>query len=200
MKPRFILLTIFLVNTMVINNIVTAGKSSTEALAFNCMSCHGPQGNSVGPATPSIAGMSAKYIVKSMQDFKSYEREATIMNRIAMGYDNDDFDRLGQYFSEQPRIPLIQPSGDLADTGREIHQEYCSGCHQDNGTSAEDNAGFLQGQWKAYLDYSLADALDGARPMKRKMIRKLKAVLDEQGKEGLQSLLDFYASDKSGKR
>ena len=57
-----------------------------QMLADTCAGCHGTDGASTGPATPSIAGNAAIYIVDSMNAYKSGDSHGTIMGRIAKGY------------------------------------------------------------------------------------------------------------------
>ena len=71
-------------------------------LADTCAGCHGTDGASTGPATPSIAGMSEEYMVESMEAFKSGERPGTVMGRIAKGYSEPEFRLMGSYFAKQP--------------------------------------------------------------------------------------------------
>ena len=59
-----------------------AAGASGEALSYTCAGCHGTNGASTGPASPSLAGMSAVYLADSMRAFKSGDRESTIMMRI----------------------------------------------------------------------------------------------------------------------
>ena len=49
---------------------VSATPTATM-LADTCAGCHGTDGASTGPATPSLAGMSEIYMVDSMKAFKS---------------------------------------------------------------------------------------------------------------------------------
>lgn len=49
---------------------VSAGQASTQMLADTCVGCHGPDGSSLGPAIPSIAGMSPNYFVGAMLAYK----------------------------------------------------------------------------------------------------------------------------------
>ena len=51
--------------------------ASAELLAFQCAGCHGFNGHSVGPATPSIAGFSQEYFVQAMMDYKEGNRYRT---------------------------------------------------------------------------------------------------------------------------
>ena len=50
---------------------------------------------------PTIAGKSSAYIVQSLKDFRSDSKPATVMNRIAKGFDDAEIDALGEYFSAQ---------------------------------------------------------------------------------------------------
>lgn len=70
-----------------------------ELLASTCLSCHGPGGKSKG-AIPSLAGLDKDYIVKSMQDFKSGARPASIMKRHASGYTDAEYALMAEYFSK----------------------------------------------------------------------------------------------------
>jgi cytochrome c553 len=73
--------------------------SRGELLASSCMSCHGPGGKSKG-AIPSLAGLDKAYFVKSMQDFKSGARPASVMQRHAKGYTDEEYALMGEYFSK----------------------------------------------------------------------------------------------------
>lgn len=68
-------------------------------LANTCAPCHGPNGVSNGPATPSIAGMSENKIIETLNGFKNGTRPSTVMQRIAKGYSDDDIKALASYFS-----------------------------------------------------------------------------------------------------
>ena len=70
-----------------------------ELLASTCMSCHGAGGKSKG-AIPSIAGLDKAYIVKSLQDFKSGARPASVMQRHAKGYTDEEFALMADYLSK----------------------------------------------------------------------------------------------------
>lgn len=70
-----------------------------EILGSTCMTCHGPGGKSKG-AIPSIAGLDKAYFVKSMQDFKSGARPASVMKRHASGYTDAEYEQMGEFFSK----------------------------------------------------------------------------------------------------
>ena len=68
-------------------------------LALSCASCHGTNGASPG-SIPRIQGRSAEYIEKAMLQFKAGERPATVMNRIAKGYTDEEIKLLSAYLGK----------------------------------------------------------------------------------------------------
>lgn len=178
---------------------VAAGPSA-EALAYTCAGCHGVNGQSVGPASPTLAGMSQPVMVETMKGFKSGDINSTIMGRIAKGYTDEQFELMGEFFSKQPFTPADQSSdAKLAAKGAKLHDKFCEKCHSDGGTvemAVEDEVGVLSGQWKPYLHYSLNDFLAGTRPMPKKMKKKLEDMHKKEGDAGIQALLEFYAGNK----
>ncbi|MGD2119158.1 MAG: c-type cytochrome, partial [Chromatiales bacterium] len=72
-----------------------ASGPSAEALAYTCAGCHGTNGQSNGPASPTLAGMSKPVMVETMKGFKSGDIPSTIMGRIAKGYTDEQFEAMG---------------------------------------------------------------------------------------------------------
>ena len=68
--------------------------------ALSYASCHGTNGASSG-SIPRIQGRSAGYIEKAMLQFKAGERPATVMNRIAKGYNDEEIKLLSAYLGNQ---------------------------------------------------------------------------------------------------
>ena len=67
-------------------------------LALSCAACHGTDGNSPG-SIARINGKSADYIRSTMLDFKNDRRPASVMNRIAKGYDDEQIGLIADYFA-----------------------------------------------------------------------------------------------------
>jgi len=81
--------------------IVQAGSVSEEVvLANSCGGCHGTDGASAG-AMPSIKGKKKAFIKQSLLDFRDDKKKATVMNRIAKGYNDKQIELLADYFSAQ---------------------------------------------------------------------------------------------------
>jgi sulfide dehydrogenase cytochrome subunit len=74
--------------------------ASGAVLTNTCFSCHGTDGKSVGDM-PTIAGKSEDFITQQLKAFKSGELEATVMNRIAKGFTDDEIAALAKFFSSK---------------------------------------------------------------------------------------------------
>ena len=170
---------------------------SALMLANTCAGCHGTNGSSHGPATPTIAGLSTVYFVDAMKEYKEGTRPSTIMTRIAKGYSEEEFKLMADYFAKQKFVRRNQAYNESgANSGASLHKSYCAKCHEDNGRASEDDTGVLAGQWKPYLTYTMKDFVDGTRSMDKKMKSKLTKLHEKYGDKGIDQLIDFYASQK----
>jgi len=196
MKKAKLIAGAVLAGSMLASSAAFAGMVDRGTMLANtCAGCHGPGGNSVGPATPNIAGMSKDYFIESMQDYKAGERPGTIMTRIAKGYSEDDIAAMAEYFSTQPyKAALQQANAKLSTKGKKLHDKYCEKCHSESGTLAEDDVGILAGQWKPWLHHSLHDFSSGDREMTKKMAKKFNAMYEKHGEDGLKQLVEYYSS------
>ena len=196
-----------------------ADMASIGMLTGACVACHGPSGNSVGPATPSLAGLPAVYFVGAMlsykhgadldaaqaaaeadpalEDVEVFARGGTIMNRIAPGYTLAEIKTMAAHFEGMAMAPAPQQfDAGRAERGEELHADNCEKCHEDGGRSTEDDMVPLAGQWTPYLRYALADFHGGARGMPKKMKSRLEDVAENAGEEGLGDLIHYYASQQ----
>ncbi len=198
MKPRKVLSTSLVVGSVLLGGPAVADTPSASMLANTCAGCHGTGGVSHGPATPTIAGISEEYFEEVMEAYKTGDRRSTIMGRIAKGYTKEEIKLLAGYFSKKSFVPAKGQKADpkLAKKGAKLHDKYCEKCHADGGTSTEDDAGILAGQWKPYLKYTLSDFLAGKSEMPKKMKKKLMKLHKKKGDAGIEALLNFYASKK----
>jgi len=174
-----------------------AATPSPTMLGNTCAGCHGTYGVSTGPATPTIAGNSAEYMIEAMKAYKSGDRPSTIMGRIAKGYNDAEIEAMAKYFAGQKYALASQKSSaSMAKKGAKLHDKYCEKCHSEGGTLAEDESGFLGGQWKLYTQYSLEDFMSGKREMTKKMKKKLKKMHKKAGDKGIAEVIEYYASQK----
>ena len=166
-------------------------------LANTCAGCHGTDGASNGPAIPTIAGLSNDYFVEIMQGYADGTVPATIMDRIAKGYNEDEIKQLAKFYVAKPFVKAKQDfDPKLVKKGGKLHDKYCEKCHAEGGQSAEDDAGVMAGQWTPYLVYQFEDFNNGHREAPKKMNKKMKTMLSKEGKSALDALTSYYASQQ----
>jgi sulfide dehydrogenase cytochrome subunit len=167
--------------------------ATATMLADTCAGCHGTDGASTGPATPSIAGNSETYMVDTMMAFKSGERPGTVMGRIAKGYSEEEFKLMASVFAKQPNAKTSQKlDAAKVAAGSKLFGKNCEKCHDKNGGLADDDSGILASQWLPYLQYSMVDFKAGSREMAKKMKKKVDKLNDDE----LEALLQFFASQQ----
>jgi len=75
-------------------------RPSGAMLSNTCAGCHGTHGRSVG-AAPPIIGIPQPLFIQAMIEFKSGARPASVMDRIAKGYQDEDFAAMAEFFAAQ---------------------------------------------------------------------------------------------------
>ena len=84
-----------------------------------CVACHGPDGNSVAPVNPKIAGQFPEYLYKQLSNFKAQdgkkaERENPIMAGMVANLSEADMRSLAAFFSSQTLRPDWAPRSQLS--------------------------------------------------------------------------------------
>jgi cytochrome c553 len=136
-----------------------------------CLACHGPQGNSIVPMWPKLAGQHPNYIYKQLMDFKAGNRENAQMSPMAAPLSEQEMRDLAAYYATQTQTPgTADPA--LADAGAQIFRAgnptsgvpACSGCHGPAGMGMN-LAKFprVSGQHADYTKQTLTHFRDGAR-------------------------------------
>ena len=168
------------------------------ALSETCAGCHGTDGSSVGPASPSIGGLEGEYFIEVMKGFKNDEVYGTIMNRIAKGYTEEEIALMASYFAGKPFKAAKQSFDEsLTKKGQKLHDKYCEKCHAEGGKVLEDEEYYiLAGQWTPYLESAMTDFQEGRREMPKKMKKKLDKMIEKEGEKGIAALFAYYASQQ----
>ena len=68
--------------------------------ASSCTGCH-PAGKAVDTPVPRLAGRDAAQTVAAMAEFKAGKRPATVMDRIAKGFTDDETKAIAAWFAAQ---------------------------------------------------------------------------------------------------
>ena len=99
---KFALVTGAVLVALVMAPAPARGEGPTvEAVARNCMGCHGEDGAS--PASmPTIAGKSREWLAERLYEFRSGARDSTIMGRIMGAFADEDIEAMADYFANRP--------------------------------------------------------------------------------------------------
>jgi cytochrome c553 len=94
----FTLLTALLfASTSAMAGDVAAGQAKSAI----CASCHGPNGNSVNPMWPNLAGQKEQYLAKQIKAFRDGTRQDPMMAPMVAALSDDDIANLAAYYSAQ---------------------------------------------------------------------------------------------------
>jgi cytochrome c553 len=154
------------------NLLLAQGDAAAgQAKSALCGSCHGADGNSLLAMNPKLAGQSARYMVKQLQDFKSGARAGVTMAAMVLSLSDQDMEDLAAWYSsQQPTLQGANPESiELAQRlyragNSEIAVAACSACHSPTG-KGNAPAGFpsLSGQHAEYTLQQLKDFRSGVR-------------------------------------
>ncbi len=136
-----------------------------------CMSCHGPNGNSMIPENPKLAGQGAAYIAKQLHDFKAKVRVNPVMGSMAAPLSDADINNIAAYVSAQPVAVNTSKNKDTLELGRRIFRggiaskniPACAACHGANGAGIPAQFPRLAGQHQTYAKTQLNDFRAGTR-------------------------------------
>jgi len=88
---------------------VAAGDGSAEAgkkKSAPCAACHGPNGVSVGPEFPNLAGQYEDYLVTVLHHYKNGKRKNPIMTGMAANLTDKDIADLAAFFADQRTLEV----------------------------------------------------------------------------------------------
>ena len=145
-----------------------AGKTKAAA----CVACHGPDGNSLNPEWPKLAGQHPGYTIKQLEEFQAGEtRRDQMMAPMIAGLNEQDLEDLAAFYAKQPRSGGFA-SEERAALGEKLYRggnlrtgvAACMGCHGPQGLG-DPLAGFpsLAGQHAAYVVMQLRAFRSGER-------------------------------------
>jgi sulfide dehydrogenase cytochrome subunit len=171
----------------------------------NCYSCHGKDGVSTKGDIPTIGGYSATYITDSMTAFRNKERpceeteivsgphkgDKTDMCTVAKDLSEADAEEIANHLATLPFVRAKQPfDAEKAKLGKIVQNRECKKCHEDGGSSPDDDAGILAGQHMEYIKDQMEEFSSGKRPMTEKM----KVKYEKLSKEDIENILHYYGS------
>ncbi|HET7730777.1 MAG TPA: c-type cytochrome [Usitatibacter sp.] len=130
-----------------------------KAAAAVCAGCHGENGVSSSPGTPSLAGQDAEYIVDATRAYKDGSRSDEAMKAPASALDDRQLKDVAAYYASQaPQAPAVRKPLALAEW-----TERCDRCHGVNGNSIDPMVPALASQRPDWLEQVLLAYRSGAR-------------------------------------
>ncbi|MFH6569151.1 MULTISPECIES: c-type cytochrome [Pseudomonas] len=144
-----------------------AGQAKTAV----CGACHGPDGNSMAPNFPKLAGQGDRYLLKQLHEIKDGKRQVLEMTGLLANLNDQDLADIAAYYSSQKNSvgaadPALVAQGEALFRGGNLEKGMpaCTGCHSPDG-QGNAAAGFphLGGQHASYIEKQLTDFREGDR-------------------------------------
>lgn len=139
-----------------------AGKGDAgagKAAATSCAGCHGDNGNSTSPDTPTLAGQDAEYLHAATKAYKDGSRAEEAMKGIASALDDKTMRDLAAYYASQAPVQLAVRKP----LGLSEWVDRCDRCHGTNGNSIDPTIPALASQRADWLEAALNAYRKGER-------------------------------------
>jgi len=161
-----------------------------KAVAGACTNCHGADGNSQSPGTPSLAGQQPNYFVAATQEYMTNARESAPMVPLLRKLSKLDIESAALFFASQTPAQRNAPPTGNAVAGEPL-TAVCGGCHGSHGVSTDSATPSLAGQDSQYLTHAI-NAYRTTR--KHALMSRLVANLGDQD---IANIAAFYATQSS---
>jgi cytochrome c553 len=154
---------------------MAANPAPAPAAAPPCEACHGAHGEGMEAAhVPRIAGQSAEYLRKQLDDYASGARDNPIMANFAKTLSDQQRAKFAARYAAMsaPHVPTAQTASaaqlarghQLAYQGDETRRvQSCNACHGPDGIGVAHAAPYLAGQSAEYLASALKAFHEGTR-------------------------------------
>ena len=143
----------------------SAVAASFEERTTLCLACHGPNGQSLIPDTPSIGGQPSFFVVAQLFLFRRGGRANAAMSEVAKPMTDDDLRAFGDWVA---KLPPPKPPPEPADPARIkrgaalVQQRPCTSCHNPD-FSGREQMPRLAHQREEYLLRAMREYKSGAR-------------------------------------
>lgn len=154
------------------DGLVDGSLEAGKTKAVRCGACHGPDGNSVNPQWPSIAGQHAPYIVRQLEAFQNGERTNILMSSQAMTLTEQDMKDVAVFFAAQPAAAKSVADPGLVEKGEALYRggdkesgaAACLTCHGPTGRgNPSARYPLLRGQHATYIAATLREYANETR-------------------------------------
>jgi cytochrome c553 len=108
--------------------------SAGKAAAAGCAGCHGETGISKIPGMPSLVGLDPKYLVASLNAYRSGQRKHDMMKTLVSALSDTDMNNIALFYALQKPGKAQTPSPGNQAAGKAA-AAACAGCHGEGGVS-----------------------------------------------------------------
>jgi cytochrome c553 len=162
--------------------------AAVRKLTAMCAGCHGEDGNSTAPGTPSLAGQHDNYLVTAIEAYEKGTRAEPMMHALTQALSRSQVEDIAYFYAAMiPHRGAPPAKGDPV-AGLAITAP-CAGCHGVDGNSTDPKNPRLAGQNGEYLITAVNGYKDGSR--KNDLMHDQVMALRDQD---VQDLAAYYAS------
>jgi cytochrome c553 len=142
-----------------------AFAQTVEQRLPTCLACHGENGQSQTPDTPSLGAQQNFYVTVQLLMFRERLRVADPMNDMAKGLSDDDLRKFAEIIA---KLPAPRPPDGAVDAARIeraralVTQNRCNICHTPT-FAGQDNVPNIADQREDYLVKALRGYKDNSR-------------------------------------
>lgn len=183
-------------------NFAKAGNPQKgQELAKTCAACHGENGISTLPGTPSLAGQLPTYLYKQLRDYADGSRDNPMMSGLAKSLSKQDAADLAAWFSTRPpafksRSPMVYELAEklVSQGSNDRILPPCEVCHGGNGQGQEMDIPALAGQNAEYLVATLQAFKAGNRH--NDIYSRMRLIAEALSEDEINELGFFYQNVK----
>jgi cytochrome c553 len=166
-----LLLTLGICSTAQAADKVGGDAAAGQAKTLVCGACHGPDGNSLAPNFPKLAGQGERYLLKQLHEIKDGKRVVLEMTGLLANLNEQDLSDIAAFYASQKGSvgaadEKLVARGEALFRGGKLSEGMpaCTGCHSPNGVGNA-QAGFphLGGQHADYIKKQLVAFREGER-------------------------------------
>ncbi len=162
--------------------------AAVRELTADCEGCHGEDGNSDIPGTPSLAGQHVTYLINALRAYQDGLRKNEEMQIFAEPLTGADIEDMAYYYAAMIPKRAEPPAEGDAFAGLAVTAP-CAGCHADDGNNKDPKTPRLAGLDAEYLVAAVEAYKDGSRD--HDVMREAVATLRESD---IKDLAAYYAS------
>jgi cytochrome c553 len=178
--------------------------AAAAAAAPPCEACHGAHGEGMAAAhVPRIAGQSADYLQKQLDDYADGTRDNPIMRNFAKALSEQQRAKFAARYAAMSAPYLAQAKSldaahlarghQLAYQGDEAKRvQACNGCHGPDGVGVPHAAPYLAGQSAEFLTSALKAFQDGTR--KNDAGQLMRSVAERLDDADIAAVTGYFAS------